>query len=31
MADMSILQRGHFNTESSAADAWTAAAPQCGQ
>jgi len=29
--DMSILHRGHFRTESSAATAWVADAPQCGQ
>jgi hypothetical protein len=29
--DMSTLQRGHFSTESSAAVARVAAAPQCGQ
>jgi hypothetical protein len=29
--DMSILHRGHFNTESWAAVACAAVAPQCGQ
>jgi hypothetical protein len=31
IGDISIRQRGHFKTESSAAVAWAAAAPQCGQ
>ena len=31
MEDIFVWQRGHFNTDSSAAVACAAAAPQCGQ